>query len=69
MTTAKEKADILYYWYSNLLEPYVKNSSSLKSLAKKSALICVDEIQKTLSENVFTEIEFWQDVKTELEKL
>ena len=60
--TPKEKAEELHveYWYL----------TNDERLAKKCALIAVDEILDTLEEVVYAPktIDFWQQVKQEIEK-
>lgn len=68
--TPKEKAEELVERF-NLLQTYVEYFSY--DHAKQCALICVDEIFKTVKSVSSNEIEYddnyWQEVKTEIEKL
>jgi hypothetical protein len=72
MKTAVEKAE----WLFNEYYQKVADSSSPTELAKKCALIAVDEIIELLEDNglTFTEyqdrttIEYWLQVKQELNK-
>jgi len=69
--TAKEKAKELYVKYAMMWHESTKD-------VKKCSLICVDEIISSIynysnyemtPENVNKEVKYWQEVKTEIEKL
>ena len=60
--TAKEKA-------KDLVRKLTYSANISRWEAIQCALIAVEEVQKTLSEYVFTEIEFWEAVKDELKKM
>ena len=72
--TPKEKAkellekfeDIktLHFWAE-----YENNNILLINQAKICALIAVDEILKTIGDKIFSEYEYWQEVKQEIELL
>ena len=71
--TAKEKAKELY---GNILEkmphPDVTNAN-VYSISKQCALIAVEEIKEAIFWHPFEspnfELEYWQEVKQEIEKL
>jgi hypothetical protein len=68
MNNAKEKADELYNKYYQLSA----DSSYPENMAKQCSLIAVDEITniKLLWFQKDTkELDYWQEVKTEIEKL
>lgn len=68
MKTEKQKALEIYYKMYKVRS----NSASdiTKYFAKQSALIAVDQICKELeSERVFEKYDYWQQVRTEIEKL
>lgn len=65
--TAKQKAFSLYF-------KFIRDIIADNEKAKKGALIAVDEMLEDdvydMSEDLFnTRIEYWQDVKQEIEKL
>lgn len=68
--TPKEKANELYWKFRN-----ENHAMSANIRAKKQALICVDEIIKTLTiepirhNNNRQSSKYWQEVKQEIEKL
>lgn len=63
--TAKEKAVQLVLKYSPKLPFYTEKDNKQKS--KECALICVDEIIKTIQPHLSTS--WWQEVKEEINKL
>jgi hypothetical protein len=72
--TPKEKAEQLIFYYQNLLEPYLKNINSLRNKSIQCALIAVDEIIASNpiafdEEDNCIAKQWWQEVKTEIEKL
>lgn len=67
MRTPKEKAKELVNKYYNLLLN-IANVTNAILYAKHCALIAVDEILK-VPELSFNQHDFWQEVKTEIEKL
>jgi hypothetical protein len=74
MKTEKEKAEELVNKFSPILPWYTKLDNLRKS--KQCALICVDEIIEALKDStdfIFEETspqwEYWQKVKTKLQKL
>lgn len=62
MKTAKEKA-------KELIDNFTLISTGGFDLAKESALICVDEILLLYKNNWNIENSYWQEVKSEIEKL
>ena len=62
--TPKEKANELFDKYNELLSFHIFNGTY--DIAQQCALIAVDECLKTC---VYSMIYYWQEVKTELEKL
>jgi len=72
--TPKEKALELFYWYENLLDPFIDNikSSFAQSKIKQCALICVDEILKAGSADIviqYFDDRYWNKVKEELRSI
>ena len=83
MSSPQEKANELYYNFyvgiGNCVIPF--DTDALKNAAKTSALIAVDEILKaspskpiesdngSYSSDIMESIEYWQQVKTEIENL
>lgn len=66
--SAKQKGLEIY----NLMYSVRSNSASdiTKHFAKQCALIAVDQISEELeSQRVFEKYDFWQQVRTEIEKL
>lgn len=61
MMTPKEKAKELVYKFDDAME-----FATPQRFAKKCALIAVDEIMK---HNSFPTMDYWQEVKQEIEKL
>ena len=74
--TPKEKAKELYLRHRAIISEiqfltgFVLMSQA-KDLAKKSALIAVDEILNTIEQifETFEERKYWQEVKQEIQKL
>jgi hypothetical protein len=72
--TPKEKAKELYYKYFSMIkiESPIDRVSSIPYV-KKCALIAVDEILNTLDKNLdssqFSVMNYWNDVKEEIENL
>jgi len=71
--TPKEKAKELVYKFEDI-EPYSPNKDRAMCLfeSKQCALICVDEIMKQrpqLPSSYTSTIEYWQEVKKEIEAL
>jgi hypothetical protein len=69
--TAKEKANELFL---KMVEVRSNSYSEItKHFAKKSAIVAANEVLQTLYEHHYDSqsgaYEFWQEVKTELEKL
>lgn len=63
--TPKEKAKELFDYFF-----YKETSSTIyKDDAIDFALFCVDQIMNCGSEDVFCDLEYWQEVKQEIEKL
>ena len=69
MKTPKEKAEELYWKYAEIL--YLLHDVRLlkNSYAKQSALIAVDEIIDLLSHDINPLVNYWFEVKQEIEKL
>ena len=74
--TPKEKAkELIHYYIKELLSAkYSINGFVINDLAKQCALIAVDEIYNEIDDNYDTlhssdRKQYWQDVKTEIEKL
>lgn len=72
--TTKEKALELFYKFSKKVSrEFVSDSFISATIAKQCALIAVNEILKAIEWHDFEtpnfEIEFWQEVKSEIEKL
>ena len=74
--TPKEKAEELIDLYYNKIEHTISNEylKVIKEIAKVCALIAVDEILKALPPFEYglefvAKIEFWNEVKQEIEKL
>ena len=66
--TPKEKSEYLVDKYLNEMPKYLQGNLGRKT-SKQCALICVDEIlmsQHNVWENT---IEYWQDVKQEINKI
>ena len=71
--TPKDKALELYNKYEQLGRDFTRGVS-MKEFAKQCALIAVEEILKTNpyewdGEDLNLNIEYWQEVKQEIEKL
>ena len=76
--TPKEKAIELYNKYDNLIRDFTKGIS-IKDCSKQCALIAVDEIIKSEPSQKgmimggvqlrYLAIDYWQEVKQEIEKL
>ncbi|MDP2683448.1 MAG: hypothetical protein Q8P20_00160 [bacterium] len=73
--TPKEKAKELIWEYLPILEGWTDESKT--KLAKKCALICADEVIKSNPDSGYyidteyildSQIEYWQEVKIELQK-
>ena len=64
--TPREKAEELVNIYNNVLRPHVIVSNGI---AKYCVLIAVDEVIHTLSKDVNQLVNFWFEVKEEIEKL
>ena len=63
--TPKEKAKELYVKYYELIKsPYQKHTCT-----KQCALIAVDEILSVIWINLDDEVDYWAEVKQEIEKL
>jgi hypothetical protein len=81
MNTPKEKAEELYSKYYNRIEHSLSEDVSgfEKDIVKHCVLIAVDEIEQALTDygrgdslelqNMDSEFRFWEQVKTEIEKL
>lgn len=77
--TTREKAIDLFLLYFERLPNYIYTNLGAKKEAKEFALIAVDEIIRTLNEdirdldvrgNVLLDlIEYWEEVKKEIKKL
>jgi hypothetical protein len=71
--TPKEKAEELYSTYRYVLSlPNAPLGENKDVLAKQCALIAVDETLRALHFNVWTnvdEINYWKEVKQEIEQL
>lgn len=70
--TPKQKAQDLWLSYYELLPDGIYSNEGAKAEAKRFALIAVDElINDTDSSSPFEveRLEYWQQVKTEIEKL
>lgn len=70
--TPKEKAEDLFIRNYELIPDYViKENKIAATLARLFALICIDEILKCnpQSDEEYSTISFWQEVKQEIEKL
>ena len=75
--TPKEKAKELFIKYRNIIIDDVLDKKPIyfimsDKMAKQSAIIAVDEILKNYYKNHFQKgkkIDYWQEVKTEIEKL
>lgn len=72
--TPKEKAQELYAKYYNRIEHSLSEEASEfeKDIVKQCALITADETLRALHFNVWTnveEINYWKEVKQELEQL
>jgi hypothetical protein len=87
--TPKEKAEELFEKFNNVDSPYLENFGMTFTMAKRCALISVDEILKANELNYLftneqincmegtsddrwiyeTYMEYWQQVKNEIEKL
>jgi len=66
--TPKEKAEELFGKYAMYLRANLIYDEEANEDAKECAVIAVDEIIKEL-ERCFIYNEYWQEVKTEIEKL
>ena len=76
--TPKEKAEDLWLSYYQLIDDVYSNEAA-KNMAKQYALIAVDETIRTLNEDIrdidvrgnilLDLIDYWREVKTEIEKL
>jgi hypothetical protein len=68
MSNPKEKSKELVWKYYHNIEHTISNEYSYKDweIAKQCALIAVDECLKTC---VYSMINYWQEVKQEIEKL
>ena len=65
--TPKEKAEQLFQLYLPFVES-LGNIEEIKNRCKKCALIAVDEILSVIW-YVPVDVEYWQEVKQEIEKL
>jgi hypothetical protein len=64
--TPKQKAEELYLKYY----PWFNDYANPKPAAKQCALIAVDEILETIKWCIGdSQVEYWQEVKQEIEKL
>ena len=67
--TAKEKAIELYYRYETLGKDFTRGVS-MREFAKQCALLAVDEMIKLPNAIGINDlIEYWEQVKQEIEKL
>jgi len=66
--TPKEKALELYNYYEQLTRDFTRGVS-MKEFAKLCALKAVDEILSVVLWYVPFDIEYWQEVKQEIENL
>ena len=70
--TPKDKALELYNKYEQLGRDFTRGVS-MKEFAKRCALIAVEEIKEAIFWHPFEspnfELEYWQEVKQEIEKL
>jgi len=62
--TPKEKAEELVYKFDDIME-----FSTPQRFAKLCALVAVDEILKLELQEVYQNIDYWQEVKQKIEKL
>jgi hypothetical protein len=76
--TPKEKADELYSKYDNLLNKDFGNPIVFDNQIKQCALIAVDEMQQLIKDlsscknrfiYIIDEMNYWNEVKQEIEKL
>ena len=72
--TPKEKAEELYAKYYNRIEHSLSEEASKfeKDIVKQCALIAVDEVIEALHEHHWQNrliIDYWQEVKQEIEQL
>jgi hypothetical protein len=71
--TAKEKAHELFDKYNELLSVHVFNGNF--DIAKQCAILSVDEIinsnphSNPFNTTIYSTMDYWQEVKTELENL
>lgn len=67
--TPKEKAIELVHKFCSTTEGFYKSKNNIKN-AKYCASICCDEIIKELDSDKYKySIQYWQEVKKEIEKL
>lgn len=70
--TAKDKAEELVHQYRMLMMnnggDYV-DETLVSTLSKQCALIAVDEIMLTQVDDPWSDEDYWQEVKQEIEKL
>jgi hypothetical protein len=73
--TPKEKAEELFEKFNNVDSPYLENYGMTFTMAKQCVLIAVDEIIRAnphsnpFNTDVHSTMEYWQEVKKEIEKL
>ena len=67
---AKKECDELIYWFTNLLEPFIKDKDILNIKVKSSIKILLLKINKELNESSFVDIHrinYWNYVALELD--
>ena len=72
--TPKEKAEDMFVEFLQMIPDYVIEENNVSAeLAKQHALITVNEILDILENNLdfkmLKSIEFWKEIKSEIEKL
>lgn len=74
--TPKEKCDSLIYKYEKTLSFYSMSKAHRKQFAKECAIICCNEIYEEILNNIHgndenenERMQYWNDVKSELQKL
>lgn len=68
MISPKEKADEICRKMLFQIE-WNAQPSTVKGVARQCALIAVDEILNVIKSDIFSEYQYWLEVKQEIEKL
>ena len=67
--TPKEEAAKLFKKFYEKLPPQSATPFDVSEIAKQCAIICVEEMIQTMEPGYISPVNYWQKVKTEIEKL